>query len=210
MRQFPARARNFRQWTNGAAGIPDSSAESREIRQQRRPAVVMAEISGSRGASVSPVLDNQADMSVRRHQIGRLAPLIPQLAFAWRRRSGEIPAAFKNPGGFGERHVSMLISLAIEGPGNVSELANRLQMTTAHASLVVGELARAGLVGREHDERDRRLIVVSLSDAAKPAVAEMRKRHAAPLLKFLDELDEEEADRFIDHLSRLVAHIRPG
>jgi len=48
------------------------------------------------------------------------------------------------------------------------------------------------------------------SDAAKPAVAEMRKRHAAPLLKFLGELEEDEADRFIEHLSRLIAHIRSG
>jgi DNA-binding MarR family transcriptional regulator len=149
-------------------------------------------------------------MSVRRRQIGRLAPLIPQLAFAWRRRSGEIPAAFKQAGRYGERHISMLISLAIEGPATVSELAQRLDMTTAHASLVVGELARAGLVERDHDERDRRLIVVSLSEAAKPAVADMRKRHAAPLLKFLGELEEDDADRFIEHLSRLIAHVRSG
>jgi DNA-binding MarR family transcriptional regulator len=81
-------------------------------------------------------------------------------------------------------------------------------MTSAHASLVVGELARAGLVDRDHDERDRRLIIVSLSDAARPAVAQMQKRHAAPLLRFLGELEEDEADRFIDQLSRLIAHIR--
>jgi DNA-binding MarR family transcriptional regulator len=147
-------------------------------------------------------------MSVRRRQIGRLAPLLPQLALAWRRRSGEIPPAFMQAGGYGERHIAMLISLAIEGPATVSELGQRLDMTSAHASLVVGELARAGLVERNHDERDRRLIIVSLSDAAKPAVAEMRKRHAAPLLSFLGELEEDEADQFIENLGRLIAHIR--
>ena len=147
-------------------------------------------------------------MSVRRRQIGRLAPLLPQLALAWRHRSGEIPPAFRQAGGYGERHVAMLISLAIEGPATVSELGQRLDMTSAHASLVVGELARAGLVERNHDERDRRLIIVSLSDAAKPAVAEMRKRHAAPLLSFLGELEEDEADQFIENLGRLIAHIR--
>lgn len=147
-------------------------------------------------------------MSVRRRQVGRLAPLLAQLALAWRRRSGEIPPALLKAGSYGERHVAMLISLAIEGPATVSELGQRLDMTVAHASLVVGELARAGLVDREHDERDRRLIIVSLSDAAKPAVAEMRGRHAAPLLGFLGELDEEEADRFIEHLGRLIAHLR--
>ena len=147
-------------------------------------------------------------MSVRRRQIGRLAPLLPQLALAWRRRSGEIPPAFMQAGGYGERHIAMLISLAIEGPATVSELGQRLDMTSAHASLVVGELARAGLVERNHDERDRRLIIVSLSDAAKPAVAEMRKRNGAPLLSFLGELEEDEADQFIEHLGRLISHIR--
>ena len=147
-------------------------------------------------------------MSVRRRQIGRLAPLLPQLALAWRRRSGEIPPAFMQAGGYGERHIAMLISLAIEGPATVSELGQRLDMTSAHASLVVGELARAGLVERNHDERDRRLIIVSLSDAAKPAVAEMRKRNATPLLSFLGELEEDEADQFIEHLGRLISHIR--
>ena len=147
-------------------------------------------------------------MSVRRRQIGRLAPLVAQLALAWRSRSGEIPPALLEAGRYGERHIAMLISLAIEGPATVSVLAQRLDITAAHASLVVGELARAGLVQRDHDERDRRLIIVSLSDSAKPAVAEMRRRHAAPLLGFLGELDEEEADRFIEHLGRLITHLR--
>lgn len=133
---------------------------------------------------------------------------MPALAFAWRRRSGEIPEGLREAGRHGERHIGMLISLAIEGPGTVSELGQRMDITTAHASLVVGELARAGLVERDHDERDRRLIVVSLSDAARSAVAEMRRRHAAPLVRFLGELDEDEADRFIDHLARLVGHIK--
>ena len=147
-------------------------------------------------------------MPSRREQIARLAPLLPQLALAWRRRSGEIPQDLTEAGRHGERHIAMLISLAVAGPGTVSELAQRMDMTPAHASLVVGELARAGLVERDHDERDRRLIVVSLSSNAHTAVAEMRRRHAAPLLKFLGELDEEEADRFIDHLARLVAHVK--
>lgn len=133
---------------------------------------------------------------------------MPQLAFAWRRRSGEIPEGLKEAGRHGERHIGMLISLAIEGPGTVSELAGRMDMTPAHASLVVGELARAGLVDRDHDERDRRLIIVSLSPAARTAVAEMRRRHAAPLLAFLGELEEEEADRFIEHVARLLEHIK--
>jgi DNA-binding MarR family transcriptional regulator len=140
--------------------------------------------------------------------IARLAPLLPQLVFAFRRRRGDVPEVLKQAGRHGERHISVLMSLAIRGPASVSELADRTEMSTAHASLVVGELARAGLVERDHHESDRRLIIVSLSDAAKPAVAEMQNRNAAPLLRFLAELDEAEADGFITLLARLVAYMR--
>jgi DNA-binding MarR family transcriptional regulator len=143
-----------------------------------------------------------------RPYIARLAPLLPQLVFAQRRLRGEIPELLKEAGRHGERHIATLISLAIAGPATVSELAQRTEMSNAHASLVVGELARAGLVDRDHDVNDRRRIIVSLSQAAKPAIAEMRNRNAEPLLRFLAELDEPEADRFITHLSTLITHLR--
>jgi DNA-binding MarR family transcriptional regulator len=108
----------------------------------------------------------------------------------------------------GQRHVGMLITVAISGPLSVSELAERTEMTVAHASLVVGELAKAGLVQRDHDPQDRRRIIVSLSQTAKPAVAEMRGRFAEPVARFLHELDAEQADQFIRNLARLVAHLR--
>lgn len=147
-------------------------------------------------------------MSNRRQQISRLAPLLPQLGIALRRRRGDLPPALEDAGRLGERHFAALVSLAVAGPATVSELAERLDMTLAHASLVVGELAGAGLVEREHDERDRRRIIVSLSDRAVPAVAQMRDRHAAPMARFLAGLDEQEAERFIDHLSELVSCLR--
>ena len=140
--------------------------------------------------------------------LARLAPLLPQLAIALRRNRGDLPDVLQAAGQKGERHVAMLISLAMLGPGTVSELAERLDLSTAHASLVVGELARANLVEREHDPRDRRRIVVSLSETARPAVAEMRRKRSGPLRAFLAELDDEEADAFIDHLARLVEILR--
>jgi DNA-binding MarR family transcriptional regulator len=141
-------------------------------------------------------------------RIARLAPLLPQLVLALRRSRGDIPEVLRAAGRLGERHVGMLISLAIGGPATVSELAERMEMSSAHASLVVRELADAGLVDREHEPRDRRRIIVSLSDAARPAVAEMRKRSAAPLLRFLERLSDREADRFIGNLELLLACIR--
>jgi hypothetical protein len=52
-----------------------------------------------------------------------------------------VPAALKQAGGLGERHVGALISLTIAGPATVSELAETMDMSLAHAGLVVGDLA---------------------------------------------------------------------
>ena len=133
---------------------------------------------------------------------------MPELAFALRRRRGELPSTLRRAGRLGDRHISTLVSLAVAGPATVSELAERMDMSIAHASLVVGELADVGLIDRDHDERDRRRIIVSLSEKAKPAVAEMRNRHAAPLGRFLADLDDAEAERFIDQLTTLIAYLR--
>ena len=141
------------------------------------------------------------------HHIARLAPLLPQLAFALKRRAGEVPAILKVGGSHRERHIAALVSLGVAGPATVSELARRIDMSIAHASMVVGDLARAGLVVREHDENDRRRVVVSLSEKAKPAVAQMRDRHAPALTRFLTDLEDEDAGRFIAHLANLVAHL---
>jgi DNA-binding MarR family transcriptional regulator len=138
--------------------------------------------------------------------IARLAPLLPQLALAIRRRAGPIPPELQEAGRHGGRHIATLISLGVAGPTTVSELARRMDMSTAHASLVVGELARTGLVERRHDDKDRRRVIVSLSDKTKPALAQLRDRHAAVLAAFLVGFDDDqEAGRFIDHLTELIA-----
>jgi DNA-binding MarR family transcriptional regulator len=146
-------------------------------------------------------------LNIKPPAIARLAPLLPQLVVAFRRRAGDVPDILKAGGSRGERHIAAMMSLAIAGPATVSELGTRLNISTAHASLVVGELARSGVVEREHRPDDRRHVVVRLSDAARPAVAEMRRRNAAPLLRFLSELTAEDAEQFITHLALLVSHL---
>jgi len=137
----------------------------------------------------------------------RLGPLLAQLAQTYRRRSEDLPPALRDAGGLRERHIGILITLAMTGGQSVSELAQSREMTVAHTSLVVGELANAGLVVRDHDPADRRRIIVSLSTAAAPAVEEMRRRNAGPVLRFLKELGEEQADEFIANLAALVGHL---
>src|SRR5437764_1748130 len=78
-------------------------------------------------------------------------------------KPAELQRAFEE-GSLGERHFPPLIVLSLEGPLSVSELADRVGLTVATTSLLVGELSRAGLVERSEDEQDRRRTIVSLSE----------------------------------------------
>jgi DNA-binding MarR family transcriptional regulator len=140
--------------------------------------------------------------------LSRLAPLLPQLVFAFRESRGPIPAVLEPVGHAGERHLRMVISLANEGPATVSELAERLHMTQAHASLVVRHLGDAGVVDRTPDPADRRRTIVSLSDAAAPAVAELHRKNSDPLRRFLSDISDDDAERFISLLERLIEQLR--
>jgi DNA-binding MarR family transcriptional regulator len=140
--------------------------------------------------------------------LARLAPLLPQLVFAFRESRGPIPPVLEPVGRLGERHLRMVISLASDGPATVSELAGRLHMTLAHASLIVRHLAEAGVVDRASDATDRRRTIVSLSATAAPAVAELHRANSEPLARFVSRISDDDADCFISLLERLIAELR--
>jgi DNA-binding MarR family transcriptional regulator len=139
-----------------------------------------------------------------RPPMARLAPLMPQLALALQRGHDRVPDEIRAAGNMGVRHIGTLVSLASQGAGTVGELAERLGMTPAHASLVVGDLVRADLVSRTPASDDRRRVVVALADHARPLLEQMRAQRAAPLRVFLSGLSADEANVFIDHLQALV------
>jgi DNA-binding MarR family transcriptional regulator len=148
------------------------------------------------------------EFSPEDERLGRLIPLLPQLIMGLKRNRGAVPAELLPAGRLGPRHVAALLSLAVRGPATVGELAQRQEMTLPHASLVVGELAKVGLVERQPDEQDRRRTIVSVSPEHAQTITGMAAQAAAPLVAFLEQLGEERADRFIDDLALLVAHLR--
>lgn len=146
-------------------------------------------------------------MTKSSQQLARLGPLLPRLVIGIQRHRGAIPLELLPAGRLGARHVSALVTLGSAGPLTVGELAERIDLTLPHASLVAGELDRAGLVERRPDERDRRRTVVSVKPAHAAKIQRMHERVGEPLVAFLDTLDPEEAEAFVSNLIRMVEHL---
>jgi len=109
----------------------------------------------------------------------------------------ELQRAF-DEGSLGERHFPPLIILSLEGPLSVTELADRLGLTVATTSLLVGELNRAGLVDRNEDEKDRRRTIVSLCEEIRKVADANLKEHLQPFRRTLERLSPTARANFME------------
>jgi DNA-binding MarR family transcriptional regulator len=109
----------------------------------------------------------------------------------------ELQRAF-DEGSLGERHFPPLIILSLEGPLSVSELADRIGLTVATTSLLVGELSKAGLVDRREDERDRRRTIVSLTEAIRKVADARIQEHLQPFKRTLERLSPAARRHFME------------
>jgi DNA-binding MarR family transcriptional regulator len=100
----------------------------------------------------------------------------------------------------GQRHVSPLLTLVLRGPSSVSELAERIGLTPATTSLLVGELSRAGFVERREDDADRRRTIVSISPSVEEDVRPALEGTLAPLAKGLSRMSAAQKAQLFDGL----------
>ena len=107
----------------------------------------------------------------------------------------------------GERHIAPLISLVIGGPASVGELAERIGLTPATTSLLVGELSRAGFVQRQEDEADRRRTIVSVDKSVEDAVRPSLGHTLEPLDRALARMSAAQRDHFMEGLRILNEEI---
>jgi DNA-binding MarR family transcriptional regulator len=100
----------------------------------------------------------------------------------------------------GERHIAPLMTLVISGPASVSELADRIGLTPATTSLLVGELSRAGFVQRREDEADRRRTIVSIDPSIEKDVHPLLQQSLEPLVRGLERMSAAQRSQLMEGL----------
>jgi DNA-binding MarR family transcriptional regulator len=103
------------------------------------------------------------------------------------------------------RHLSLFAYLLFDGPLGVNELAERLEVTPATVSLMVGELSRKGVLDRDEDPADRRRAIVSLADAHREAIDGWLARSARAWRQALEPLTDEQRELFLKTLTTYEA-----
>jgi DNA-binding MarR family transcriptional regulator len=107
--------------------------------------------------------------------------------------------------------AARILLATLEGAGeplSQSSIAERLFVTGASVTSLVDTLERKGLVTRTRDADDRRVVLVALTEAARPIIdaflAEVTRLHAAEFAV----LDEEERETLVSLLAKVAGSIR--
>lgn len=101
----------------------------------------------------------------------------------------------------GQLHVLGLLNEL--GPTTVSHLAALLGTTPPSASGMVDRMVDAGLVARERNEDDRRVVTVSIGPAGKDALEAALGGRREMLERVLSQLDDEELRTTLRVMARL-------
>ncbi len=97
----------------------------------------------------------------------------------------------------------ILFTLSVRGPQKMSDIARLIAVTMSGATGTVDKLVRAGLVARENDPSDRRIILISLTARGKQTVKQLNRIHEKRLEEVLEGLEEAKRVELISSFRRI-------
>jgi DNA-binding MarR family transcriptional regulator len=129
-------------------------------------------------------------------ELAEAMALFGQVVRGFKRNAGGPPPAplieaFER-GALGPRHMPVLMTVTVEGPLSVSELAARVGLTVATTSLLVGELDREGFVERGEDEHDRRRTMVQTKSRYRRQLRDWSNKKREPMRRALGRMTPDE------------------
>jgi DNA-binding MarR family transcriptional regulator len=151
------------------------------------------------------------ERAASRDEVREVLWLIADIIGALKRTAHDIPAECRAPfdsGGLGPRHVPVLMAVAFMGEPGVSQIADRIGLSLATTSLMVGELAREGLVERTEDERDRRRTIVRLHPDYQAIMDAWAEERFAPVGRALSRMTPTVHEHFLEGLRAVAAESR--
>ena len=96
-----------------------------------------------------------------------------------------------------------LQALMENSPSTMSDFANWLKISHGVATRTVDRLVEKGLVERRHDEADRRVVLVSLSEKGREYAEKIVANHLERLGSVFEAVNEEQRQAFMSLLEQI-------
>lgn len=94
-------------------------------------------------------------------------------------------------------HLHVLTVLEMGGPLPMSKLADTLDVSVASATGIVSRMEERSLVERQHDQEDRRVVLVIPTETGLAVFRDMMEQRRARLVQLLGRLSDEELQGFL-------------
>ena len=101
--------------------------------------------------------------------------------------------------------LRVLFLLRTEDGASAGAMAESLKVTPSTLTRIVDRLVRQGLIQRETDDGDRRLVRHSLSDSGASTVEELERSGRARMNEVIDRLSASQLERLVAALEDLTA-----
>lgn len=95
-----------------------------------------------------------------------------------------------------------------EEPRNMSSVARDLGVTVGTLTIAVNNLVKKGYVKRERSQKDRRVVLISLTGKGDKAFVHHKKFHEEMIHATIDDLSSEETEVLVGALSHLREFFR--
>jgi DNA-binding MarR family transcriptional regulator len=96
------------------------------------------------------------------------------------------------------------IVAAASGGWRMTDFADVLRVDPSNATRAIDRLEQLGLAGRDRDEAERRVGAARSTPEGRKLVRDVTRLRAAGMARLLEDLDDDETERFADHLERFV------
>jgi len=91
----------------------------------------------------------------------------------------------------------VLALLEMHGALPMSRLAEEIGVALPNATGIVGRLAERGIVERNHDTVDRRIVLIGLTKDGRRLIGEMEAVRRARMTRLIDALDTAQQERLL-------------
>jgi DNA-binding MarR family transcriptional regulator len=102
-------------------------------------------------------------------------------------------------------HLHVLTVLEMGGPLPMSKLADMLDVSVASATGIVSRMEERSLVEREHDDEDRRVVLVVPTETGLAVFRDMMEQRREHLVGLLSRLDDDDLQAFLRGLRAVRA-----
>ncbi|SDD71403.1 DNA-binding transcriptional regulator, MarR family [Paenibacillus sp. UNCCL117] len=99
----------------------------------------------------------------------------------------------------------MLYKLRTMGPCPGGKLAQQMEVTPSAITVMIDRLVAQGLVERTHDEHDRRVVLLSITEQGMDTLQQIRAVRDETIKKYLSYIEPDELELFLSTFEKIVS-----